>query len=226
MEIGSGSGQLSKILLSAGLQGVAFDLNPASNEKNRLLNADYISTGGFEVIEGDFLEHQIKKRFDIILSSMVIEHLSPHQVEQYFLKCKKMLSEGGVIITMVPAGMRYWGIEDEVAGHFKRYEFSCFDAISEKHNLQITHMAGLTFPISNMLLGLSNIVVRRGETERLRESMQERTVASGNRELKYKTTFPSWMRLFLNSITMSPFHFLQIIFRRSRRCLMIYSEMQ
>jgi len=94
--------------------------------------------------------------------------------------------------------MEYWGIEDEIAGHFKRYTFDCFDQIAKQHSLKLKHIAGLTFPLSNILFPLSNYLVSKHESKKLSLSKQEQTVLSGNRKRENENKFPCFFGIFLN----------------------------
>ncbi len=61
----------------------------------------------------------------------------------------------------MPACMKYWGIEDETAGHYKRFEFHDFVNISKENNLKIVDLVGLTYPLSNMMIRLSNHLIKK-----------------------------------------------------------------
>jgi SAM-dependent methyltransferase len=224
-EMGSGDGYLSKLLLEQGFTGRGFDLNAEANKFNRVLNADSISAGNYEVEDGSFIEREGLPKVDLILSSMVIEHLEASLVAAYFTKAKSLLREGGRLVTLVPAGMFAWGVEDDVAGHVKRYERECFKSLAVDHGLHIENLAGLTWPLSNMLLPVSNFLVHRAESRLLDKSMLERTVASGHRDVQFKTTFPWWTRLLLNRLTMLPWHGLQLLGKDCTRALILYCEM-
>lgn len=121
--------------------------------------------------------------------------------------------------------MRAWGIEDEIAGHVKRYTRDCFKKLAAAHGMQITDLAGLTWPLSNLLLPVSDFLVKRSESRLLGKSMEERTVASGHRDVQFKTNFPWWLKPLLNRITMLPWHVLQLMRRDSERALILYCEM-
>lgn len=224
-EMGSGDGYLSKLLLDQGFVGCGFDLNTQANAFNRTLNADAIAAGRYRVEDGSFIDREGLEKVDVIISSMVIEHLEAPLVAGYLRKAKSLLREHGRIITLVPAGMFAWGVEDEVAGHVKRYDRDCFDRLAAAHGLHIANLAGLTWPLSNLLLPASNFLVKRAESRLLDRSMHERTVASGHREVRFKTTFPWWMRLLLNRVTMLPWHGLQLLGKDSSRALILYCEM-
>lgn len=226
LEVGAGTGYQSRILLEAGMTGKGLDLNIESCKTNQELNASFISQGLYEVEHKNFFDENPNEKYDLILSCMVIEHLPDEDVFKYFEQCKKYLKAGGIIITLVPSCMKYWGIEDEVAGHFKRYQFSDFDKIGQQCQLKIHHMAGLTYPISNILFGLSNKLVNKAESHKKNLSMEERTVNSSSRKVLFKTDYPWYFKLALNSITLSPFYFLQNLNRKNPDAMVIYCELK
>lgn len=225
-EVGSGNGFISKLLLEKGMSGVGFDLNSSACENNKQLNAQYIAQNKYKVINGNFFEGNLTDKFDLIISCMVIEHLDAEMVHDYFEVCKKYLNKNGKIVVLVPSSMKHWGIEDEIAGHFKRYSFSDFEAIANEHHLKISNKSGLTYPISNWLLGLSNYLVKKSEGHKSTISMQEQTIESGNRNVKFKTDFPIYFKLLLNNFTMYPFHVLQKINSKNENSLVMYCEFE
>jgi hypothetical protein len=156
---------------------------------------------------------------------MVIEHLEKDLVDSFFRQATSLLQPKGLLVTLVPADMRAWGIEDEIAGHVKRYTRDCFRELAADHGMRIMDLAGLTWPLSNLLLPVSNFLVKRSESRLLEKSMQERTVASGHRDVQFKTTFPWWTNPLLNRITMLPWHGLQLMGRNSDRAPILYCEM-
>jgi hypothetical protein len=225
-EIGAGNGYISEIFLNLGYTGICFDLNASACEKNRDRNKSFINSGKFSVLNENFFEKELTQKFDVIISCMVIEHLPENIVNQYFERCRNLLDEKGTIIVMVPASMKYWGIEDEIAGHFKRYEFDDFKAIASKYKLEVHNLSGLTYPLSNWLFGLSNKIVKRNEGYKKSLSMQEQTVLSGNRNNKYKSSFPPVFKLILNEFVLYPFYLLQRIFSKHPHSMILYCEMK
>lgn len=229
LEIGSGSGQISNILLSLGMKGIGFDLSPKACSQNENINKEYILSNRYEIMNNDFFSYEPDRKVDYIISSQVIEHFDDAMVTKYFEKCCSILSQGGKIITLVPAGMKYWGIEDITVGHYKRYSFEDFVRISHSFNLEINKNCGLTFPISNFLLPVSNFLVSRAENWKKNISMQRRTELSssgGARHIVGKTKFPPFFKYILNEVTMYPLYLLQILFTRSSRSMVIFCELQ
>lgn len=226
IEVGSGNGNVSKILLDKGLKGIGFDLNESACENNKERNGDYINKGVYKVFNEDFILNEQNFKVDIVISCMVIEHMPEDILNNYFLKCKEVLNKNGVIITLVPSSMKYWGIEDEIAGHIKRYEFENFHEISKRYDLSISNISGLTYPISNIVLGISNRLIKNNESSKLQLSQKEKTIYTGNRNVKYKTTFPKVFNLILNPFVLYPFHLLQKAFKSNKNNMVIYCEHQ
>ena len=225
IEVGSGKGIASNHLLQLGFKGIGFDLNKEACIINKLKNKSFIKGNRYNVINKDFLTYDINEKFDIIFSCMVIEHLKDEDLYDYFRKCIKILNPGGRIISIIPAGTKYWGIEDEIAGHKKRYEYKDIEKLCNHHKLIIKHLAGLNFPISNILLGLSNRIVQKTEISKYSLSQKQKSIESGCRKVKYKTNFPILFSLILNPFVIYPFHIIQKLFIRHTNCMVIYSEL-
>lgn len=226
LEVGAGTGYQSRILLEFGMKGKGLDLNDASCAANAEMNAEFILQKSYSVENTNFFELPETEKYDVIISCMVIEHLSDADVSRYFHTCKRLLNPGGIVITFVPSSMKYWGIEDEIAGHYKRYTYNCFEKIAQECDLKIQHMAGLTYPLSNMLFGLSNTLVKKAEGHKEELSMEDRTVLSSNRKVMFKTDYPWYFRLALNEITMLPFFTLQAANLKNNDAMVIYNEMK
>jgi len=222
LEVGSGNGLLSNVILESGLKGIGCDLNSGACENNKVLNANYIENNSYQVLNQDFMNFDESKKFDIIVSAFVIEHLEDFELAPFIGKMKRLLSENGKIILFVPSSMKYWGIEDVMAGHIKRYEFEDFNDFFELNN---THITGLTYPVSNILFSLSNFLVKKNESSKLDLSQKERTVYTGNRNVPFKTNFPAVFKLILNEFVLYPFHLLQLIFGKNKNSMVIYCEL-
>jgi SAM-dependent methyltransferase len=169
---------------------------------------------------------EISRVADVIVCSMVLEHWPEDQVEAFFARAGGLLAKNGIICILVPGSPRHWGIEDEIAGHRRRYTLESFRFLAPKMGLIINDLRGLTYPLSNWLLPLSNWLVRRGEGHKLNLSMQEQTMSSGVREVPFKTEFPRFTGWLVNEVTLLPFHLWQHWAARSQDCLVIYCELR
>lgn len=228
LDIGSGSGEISNIFLEQGLEGFGLDISEAACRENRIRNGAFVRSGAYDVVQGCFFKYDFKaERFDFIVSSHVIEHLTSDDVDRFFKKCKSITNPGGKILILVPAGTKYWGIEDETAGHYRRYESSDFEGIASSAGLDLGFVCGLTFPVSNILLPISNYLVAQAESWKKDLSKTEQTATSssgGARNIPGKTHFPSYFKYLLNEISMYPLYLVQQLFKKSSRCLVLYGE--
>jgi hypothetical protein len=155
---------------------------------------------------------------------MVLEHLADADEARYLERCRKALKPQGHGVLFVPGCPDYWGIEDQTAGHFRRYTYQSLERSIEAHGLRVRHVAGLTYPLSNALFPLSEFLVRRAEAGKLALSTAERTRLSGNRAVPFKTSFPPALGAVLNRWTLYPLHLLQKLNRRNPRSMVIYAE--
>lgn len=82
IEVGSGNGHLSNLLLNCGFSGVGVDLNQSACNNNIALNQQYIEDGKYRVINGDFNTID-EGSFDFLISSMVIEHIDDSNLKLF-----------------------------------------------------------------------------------------------------------------------------------------------
>jgi SAM-dependent methyltransferase len=224
VEVGTGTGDLAHMLLGLGWSGIGYELGESAVEQARELNADAIASGRFELRLADWLTEPDPPVADLFVSAMVLEHLPDADAERFLGQAAASIGHDGLGILLVPASPRHWGIEDVVAGHERRYTRETLAATLRSAGFQVTHLAGLTYPVSNVLLPISNRQVARHETERTRLDAQTRTVASGTRTVPWKTRFPAPARLLLNEVTMAPLYGVQLVTRGSENALVLYSE--
>ena len=185
VEIGPGSGEITKLLLATQWSGTVYDL---SDEATRMLRQRFspeIIAGKLTVVLGDFLDPttvpQQEDRADMIISCMVMEHLDGGAERNFMERSRTMLKTGGRMIGLVPASPRHWGIEDDVAGYYRRYSRNSLSSLLGSTGWKLEHVAGLTYPVSNCLLSVSNYLVKRKEEANslLRPSNAQSTPAAG-----------------------------------------------
>ena len=134
------------------------------------------------------------------------------------------LTSAGTLIIIVPGSPRDWGIEDEVVGHVKRYTIEDLELLANKFDLIPEQISGMTFPLSNMLLGISNYLVRKQEGHKILNTNLDNTISSSLRNNFMKTEFPNWTKLIVNKYILLPFIFLQKQFKGHPRSLMIQGK--
>ncbi len=227
IEVGPGSGEITKRLLMAGWSGTVYDLSEETVGRLKQRFSPEIVSGQLSVVRDDFVNsprlRQKEERVDVIISCMFMEHLDDEAERKFMEFSGTRLKSGGRMIGLVPASPRHWGIEDDIAGHYRRYNKDSLLSLLRATGWKICHVAGLTYPVSNLLLPLSNYLVRRHEASKLALTLLERTKHSGRRNVPFKTHFPSILTLLLNERTLLPLHWIQKCLN-SDRALTIYFE--
>lgn len=95
------------------------------------------------ILIGDIVEiapQLAKDPYDIVICSEVLEH-----VEDPLLSLKaitSLLKPDGLGIFTVPGGMRYWSKQDEVAGHYRRFEYDEFANLIQDSGLRVERHYG------------------------------------------------------------------------------------
>jgi hypothetical protein len=156
---------------------------------------------------------------------MVIEHIDDINLTKYLGLAKRIVKTDGKLIFLVPSNMQAWGIEDEIAGHVKRYTFLDIENLANRNELKVEFKCGLNYPVSNWFLGLSNYIVRKKEGHLKTKTEIDKTVYTGNRKIKYKTVFPLYLNIVLNELVLLPFHWLQMLNAKNEKSLIMYFEL-
>jgi SAM-dependent methyltransferase len=224
IEVGPGAGEITRLLLASGWKGQAFDYDGETVERLRGRFSRESDGGRLRIFNEDYTSSPHSAPADLVISSMVMEHMGELQLSSFMAKAAEDLRPGGRMIGLVPASPRHWGIEDEIAGHLRRYTRLSLNELASSKGWKLTHIAGLTYPVSNLLLPISNYLVRRKERSKLGQSAEERTKQSGRRDVLFKTRFPSPLRFLLNERSLAPLHVMQKMCAESDRALVLYFE--
>jgi phospholipid N-methyltransferase len=222
LEVGPGAGNLSQMLLRMGLKGSLVELSKRSCDELSERFADHIEKGNLKIENKSFLSNQTNDKYDLVISSMVLEHLDEADEKLFIQLCEESLAFNGTLMLFVPANPKCWGLEDEIAGHFRRYSKEKLADVVSQSNLDIELISGLTYPLSNILLPISNLLVKRAENSNLELTMEQRTLLSGHRDVMFKTVFPGYFSLVLNRYMLYPFYVAQIIFRNNSNSLVLF----
>ena len=228
LDAGCGIGLISNYLLQRGWQGIGVDLNNEALSINKKINQQYIERERYECVNLDFLkytDHTAQTRkYDLVLSSNVIEHLEEALCSEFIWKMRDCTSSNGIIIIIVPGSPEDWGIEDEVVGHIKRYTIEDLKSLAPKFNLISEFSSGMTYPLGNLLLPISNYLVRKNEGQKTSKNHLDNTIESSLRKNYFKTEFPAWTKLIINKYVLFPFIILQKIFKKHPRSLQIIGK--
>lgn len=226
IEIGPGSGEGTRLLLAHGWSGCSYDLEEKTIATLRNRFTKEIAEHRFMPINDDYLSFPPSEKVDLVISCMVMEHMEGDAQFTFMQRSWECLKEGGIMIGLVPSSPAHWGIEDDIAGHCRRYTREGVEKLVTDSGWKLLHITGLTFPISNFLLPISNFLVNRSERSKLALSPLDRTKHSGRRQVKFKTYFPAILGVLLNEYTIFPLYILQKIFAKSERALVLYFEAQ
>ncbi len=113
LDFGCGSGIFVEELEKAGFDAHGVDISDEAVRFGALQGVKNLSVMDSHRI--NFSDNT----FDVVLSMDVLEHLED---ESWAIKeIERILKPGGVFVVMVPAYMFLWGVQDEVAHHYRRY---------------------------------------------------------------------------------------------------------
>lgn len=215
LDVGCGSGSMSKVLLDAGLYGTGVDFSERALKiaSNNLKN--YIEAGKYSIRQGDILEMPDDEiKVDVVLSYMVMEHIEDDR--SFLRKLSRFINPNGHIIIAVPGRMDRWSIEDETVGHYRRYERHDLQQILEDTGFRTPSVWSVSVPVSNMLFNVGTALLRRSsEVKKINLTQREQTEGSGVQDIPWKTTFPSFARLVLNRRILYPLFVVQRLFYRT-----------
>ncbi|MEY2632086.1 MAG: hypothetical protein RIR00_740 [Pseudomonadota bacterium] len=228
IEIGPGGGEITAILLRRGWVGTVVDLAATTIARLEERFQAEVASGSLWPCNGNFLALPCPgdeaEKVDLVVSCMVMEHLDAADELRFMAVAASWLRPGGIMIGLVPASEKHWGIEDEIAGHFRRYTRESLQGLLTRAGWQRRHLAGLTYPVSNLLFPISNWLVNRYERNKLKLEVIERTKKSGARNVPFKTSFPLVLRVLLNRKTLWPLHVVQKLCSRKKNALVIFFE--
>jgi 2-polyprenyl-3-methyl-5-hydroxy-6-metoxy-1,4-benzoquinol methylase len=134
LDFGCGSGLFVQELAQAGYDAHGLDISDEA-----------IKFGALQGIKnlGVIDSHKINfpdNTFDAVLTLDVLEHLE--KTDWALAEMQRVVKPGGVIVIMVPAFMFMWGVQDEVAHHYRRYtEDLLKKEITDATKLQFVRMS-------------------------------------------------------------------------------------
>mgnify|MGYP000220372278 CR=1 FL=1 len=89
-----------------------------------------------------------------------MEHLDDDSQLAFMKKAASILMNNGLMIALVPASPAHWGIEDGIAGHYRRYTKNnienLLDDIKKKYIISALEKSNNNKNKATKLLGLSN----------------------------------------------------------------------
>lgn len=203
--MGVGTGYFIKKLEKLGFKGEAIDI---SKEAIRITK-NIVDNKKTNVHFGDILKYKSAKKFDLVFSFEVLEHIKDDQLA--INNVYKLLADSGTFIFSVPAHMSKWGEMDTMGGHFRRYERQELIQKLKVAGFKIKTIWTFGFPFLNIIQFIS----RTGyfTKNNLNVSKTNKTKKSGIR-LDYD---PKYRFLLSNNFILTPlFKFLDLFVNTDR----------
>ena len=112
LDIGCGTGKLSKEMKQYG-KVVSIDKSEQAIK--------FCKQNGLDAEQSSIENYKADKQFDIIVALDILEHCQDDK--KAIEKINKLLKDGGIAIIFVPALKIFWGRQDIVSHHFRRYTY-------------------------------------------------------------------------------------------------------
>lgn len=164
LDIGCGSGLITKVLAKASNQVVAVDISEQAIEVTRgaLRKATNVLLEVVDVFQSSDAISDWTGSFDLVVLSEVLEHIQND--EGALDTVRQLLGEGSWLLLTVPADPKLWNAEDEQAGHVRRYTREELRRKLTKRGFEIVRMINWGFPITRWLYLLEVRLFLRGRS--------------------------------------------------------------
>jgi SAM-dependent methyltransferase len=202
LEMGSGTGDFTKIFLDKGLSGTCYD---PGDENRKILGRNLFSYANSVQIVDSLAEIEHKK-YGSLLAFEVLEHIENDM--EALRQWSKYLTEGGLLLLSVPAHMKKYSNEDRRVGHLRRYEKAAlYDLVSNAGfgNIKISNYG---YPLGNITRLMSMLFAGRYYEKDKSMSMKERSIKSGAERVGLLNR----ISFLFNEFTMAPFLLVQRFF--------------
>lgn len=134
VDVGSGAGHFSGLLLEKGKNVVGIEPNAGLVELSRRTHP------GLSVIPGtaEEIDTLLSSPVDTVCMLDVLEHIEKD--EEQVKKIHTVLEPGGQFIVVVPAYPSLYGIRDQRMGHFRRYTTMSLAAVLQANGFKVVRM--------------------------------------------------------------------------------------
>lgn len=151
LDIGCGSGLITKVLAEASNHVVAVDISQEAINVSRgtLGDATNVLLRVVDVFESRQAITDWKEFFDLVVLSEVLEHIDDD--ESALDTVWELLGERGWLLLTVPGDPKLWTVEDEQAGHVRRYTREELRSKLTKRGFEIVQMINWGFPVTRWL---------------------------------------------------------------------------
>lgn len=154
VEMGAGTGYMTRVFLERGFAGACHDLGEDSRQMMRSNLAD----AGDRIHVVDDLAELAPASFDYLLAFEVLEHIENDL--DVLRGWMRFLKPAGRILVSVPAHQRKYGKSDEIVGHVRRYEKSALHDLLAQAGATDIHIVNYGFPVTEATRRISNWMIR------------------------------------------------------------------
>lgn len=177
LEMGAGTGYMTRRFLDRGFTGACYDLGADSREMIRANVASY----GERINVVDNVSQLSPSSFDYLLAFEVLEHIEDDA--KALADWVRYLKPGGRVLISVPAHARKYGRSDLLVGHMRRYEKSQLESLLEGAGFEQIRIVNYGFPITEVTRRVSNALVK-GDRSYDQMSPTERSIRSAQAKPK------------------------------------------
>ena len=175
LEIGPGSLNLTEDLLKHYTQGTLVEYNTYVQKIYNGLEKS-IRKRLHLVIE-DFMRFTSDSKYDCIIACEVMEHVEHDLV--FLRKIHTLLNDRGQAIISVPARRKYWAMDDEIVGHYRRYEEKEINEMLLQEKFKDISIISYGFPFINILRWPRIILANAQAKNGMNLSIETRSKHSG-----------------------------------------------
>jgi len=203
LEIGAGTGNMTRAFLERGFDGVCYDLGGDTREALRRNLAPF----GTQVDVIDDLDEATPGSFDYVFAFEVLEHI---EADGDALRAwTRFLKPGGKLLLSVPAHARKYSDEDRSVGHYRRYEKAQLAGLIGSAGLADLRVRSYGFPIT-VLTRRGNELLTRAKAMAYDEDQtpEALSIRSGVQRSEASIRIAK----ILNRRTLAPFALLQRLF--------------
>jgi SAM-dependent methyltransferase len=194
VEMGAGTGGMTRLFLQRQFTGVCHDLG----EDSRQMMRDALAHWGGRIQVVDSVNEMPDGGFDYLLAFEVLEHIANDQ--EVLNAWSTKLRDGGRLIVSVPAHAKKFGRSDELVGHVRRYEKQQLHGLLRAAGYTDIRIVNYGFPITEFTRRFSNYLVRNDQSYTHLDSTQ-RSILSAQAKPK---VVANWLKLISGQVV-SPF---------------------
>lgn len=148
VEIGSGIGNISQFLIGENFHTLLSDFNPLYlNVLNEKFGSqiNFLGAQKIDLVHPSFDEEyaSLIGTFDTLVTLNVVEHINEDYIA--IQNCKKLLTDKGHLIVLVPSYSFLYSKMDEKLGHYRRYTRTKLIKLFERAEMTIVHSQYFNF---------------------------------------------------------------------------------